>query len=343
MMSSNGVYSTNGNGYATDIGAWFITYNDAEMWRNNFGSGFPIGYRALVSDNPISYGIQDSSDVEGIDFQLSKLAELGIDFILYDITNGGLTPEIEYGRKNAWIVENAILTCRRIAKWNESHLHKLRYALAVGAYQAIRGVKGDGKGNVIDEGMSIGECTELQAEAVYKKFFADPEIGGDNYYQLNGKPLLIIHDWGENVVTVPHGWNAYQGKRNFGDKFTVRNGERGQAGTYGWQTTFGTQVHPEVEVVCPGWQTASGDALIARENGDYYRKNWQVILDNPAPRIVMIVSWNDYNESCCIFPSDTEKCNSVSEEQWTNSEGDLDPFLYWNITKECIEKLRSKG
>lgn len=341
---------TNGNGHKTDIGVWFITYNNPKMWSNNFGTGNPIEYRALISERPDTFGIQDSADPAGIDFQLSKLAQLGIDFILYDITNGGLTGEIPYGwgetedTGNRWIVKNARLTCERIATWNKEHEHKIRYAFAVGCYRAIRGYKYDKDGNQLKEGMSIGVCTELQAEPVYKQFFQDPVIGGDNYYQLNGKPLLVIHDWGENVVTVPHGWNAYTGDRTYGDKFTVRNGQKGQAGTYGWQTTYGTQPHPEVEVVCPGWASAhTGGGIISRECGAYYRRGWNVVLSNPAPRIVMIASWNDYNESCAIFPADTSNCTCTQEEQWRDTDGKLDPFLFWNITKESIERLRIKS
>lgn len=337
-------YTTNGNGEKTDIGTWFMTYNNAKMWSDNFGSGNPIQYRALLSENPEVFGIPDSADISVIDFQLAKMAEIGIDFILYDITNGGLRPEMEYGRGNEWIVDNAILTCKRIAEWNKNHSHKIKYALAVGMYKAILGNKYDEQGNLIKEGMSIGECTEMQAEAVWKLFYENPEFGGNNYYHLNGKPLLIIHDWGENVLTVPHGWNAYTGNRTYGDRFTVRNGQNGEPGTYGWQTSAGgTQVHPEVEVVCPGWSTASGDACIPRKNGTYYRKNWQVILDNPAPRIVMIIAWNDYNESLAIFPADTSQCNNRNEEQWRDENGELDAFLYWKITKECIEKLRQNS
>ncbi|MBE6940857.1 MAG: hypothetical protein E7455_01020 [Ruminococcaceae bacterium] len=343
MSLDNQTYTTNGNGYATDIGTWFMTYNNEQMWKDNFGSGNPIFYRALVSENPDIFGILDSSNVEMIDFQIRKMAEIGIDFILYDITNGGLRPEIVYGRGNEWIVNNAILTCKRIAKWNRENAHKIKYAIAVGMYKAILGEEFDEQGNCIHADWTIGQCTEMQAEAVWKMFVENPEFGGDHYYHLNGKPLLIIHDWGENVLTVPHGWNAYQGDRTYGDRFTVRNGQNGEPGTYGWQTSDGgTQVHPEVEVVCPGWSTASGDSRIPRENGEYYRRNWQVILDNPPPRIVMIIALNDYNESLAIFPTDTSRCNDRNEEQWRNTKGELDAYMYWNITKECINKLRNQ-
>ncbi len=327
---------------STDIGTWFMTYNNEKMWSDNFGSGNPINYRALLSENPNVFGIQDSSKIEDIDFQIKKMAEIGIDFIIYDITNGGLSDEIAYGRGgNEWIVDNAILTSKRLALWNKNNSHKIRYCLAVGMYKAILGNKYDKDGNLIKEGMSIGVATEINAKAVFEKFYSDEEIGGDNYYCLDGKPLLIIHDWGENVCTVPHGWNNYKGDRTYGDKFTVRNGQMGEVGTYGWQTNHGTLIHSEVEAVCPGWTTAHGDSKIPRENGEYYRRNWQIILDNPLPKIVVIVALNDYNESLAIFPADTSNCNDKNEEQWRNTKGELDPFLYWNITKEYIAKIRN--
>ena len=332
---------TNGNGGKTDVGAWFITYNTPDMWANNFGNGRSIDYRALMPDG--SYGIPHSDDAEVVDFQLSKLAEAQIDFILFDITNGGLTDKIPYGTNhNEWIVDNAEFTCQRIRLWNQSHDWKIRYAIAVGCYAAIRGNRYDKDGNMIREGISIGLCAEWQAEATWKRFVNDPVISQD-YYCLDGKPLLILHDWGENVVTVPHGWNAYQGDRTYGERFTVRNGQGGEAGTYGWQTRYGTQVHPEVEVVCPGQNTHGGKVNIYRAGGKYYRNEWRTVLENPSPRIVMITTFNDYNEDSAIFPTDTSGCDNSYEEQWYDETGELNASLYFDITCEAIQKLRKKN
>ena len=46
---------TNGNGGKTDVGTWFITYNNEGMWADNFGSTFPIEYRALMPDGHTEY------------------------------------------------------------------------------------------------------------------------------------------------------------------------------------------------------------------------------------------------------------------------------------------------
>lgn len=331
---------TNGNGFSTDVGAWYITYNTEKMWQDNFGSGNPIKYRVRCSDKTEDYRIPVSDDPAIVDYHLSLFEEAGIDFMLLDLTNGGLMTKLKYGTGNEWIVDNALFTCKRVCLWNETHSWKIRYAVAVGVYPAIRGFVYDADGNLLKEGCRIGEATEWQAQAVYEKFYQNPELDKGNYYQLDGKPLLVIHDWGENVLTVPHGWNAYRGDRTYGDRFTVRNGECGQGGTYGWQTSFGTQPHPEVEVVCPGWASAhNGGGKISRENGEYYRRCWEIVAEKP-PRIVMITAFNDYNESCAILPTDTTACDSPQEEQWRNSDGKLEPDLYWNMTKYYIKKLR---
>ena len=129
---------SNGNGGKTDVGAWFVTYNNQTMWSNNFGTGYPINYRMLLPDG--TYGIPDSSDIDTIDFQLAQIAEAKIDFILFDLTNGGVTEKIKYGwEDNYWITETAQLTCSRIAEWNKTHDWKIKYAIAVGVYANLRG------------------------------------------------------------------------------------------------------------------------------------------------------------------------------------------------------------
>lgn len=323
--------TTNGNGGKTDVGAWFITYNTRSMWGNNFGSGYPIKYRAIMSDG--SYGIPASNDIPTIDFQLQMLADAKIDFVLFDLTNGGLTGEIPYGDGNEWIVFNAAITCKRIAEWNATHDWKIKYAVAVGCYAAIRG------------DLSIGQVTEYQAKAVWEQFYEHPLYGGEHYYQVDGKPMLIIHDWGANSLTRPDGWNSYTGDRTYGDRFFVRCGQGGEKGTYGWHTRYGTVVDEEVEVVCPGQNTAGpGAANILRNGGRYYETAWNVVLDNPSPRILMIASFNDFNEGTGIMPADTSACDPEIEEPWTNYRtGKLDANMYWNMTCEGIARLRLKN
>ena len=318
---------TNGNGGKTDVGMWYITYNTKGIFTNNMGSGYPIKYQMLLPDG--SYGILESGNIEHIDFQIEKLAEAKVDFILFDLTNGGLSPELDGTDELHWIVKNAMLVCERISKWNDTHSWKLKYAVAVGCYHAIR------KGN------SIGQCTEWQAKGVYNKFFTNKTYGGDDYYQVDGKPLLIIHDWGENVLTVPHGWNNYKGDRTYGDKFFVRNGQGGEKGTYGWHTRYGTLVDDEVELLCPGQRTAGNTkANVPRDNGNAYLTGWEVVLNNKLPRIVMIASFNDYCEQTGVWIADSSKCKGEFDEKWTDSTGQINNSMYWDMTVEGIKLVR---
>ncbi len=323
---------TNGNGGKTDVGVWFVTYNNNSMWANNFGSGIPIKYRTLMPDG--SYGILDSSNIEHIDFQIEQLAKAKVDFVLFDLTNGGLTPDVAYGWESDdggnLSARNARLTCERIALWNKNNSWKIKYAMAVGAYEALR------------DNLSIGQAAEYQAKAIYKEWFQDPEIGGDNYYQVDGKPMLILHHWGYNVLTCEGGWNSYKGDRTYGDKFFVRNGQGGEKGTYGWHTRKGTIVDDEVMPLCPGQRVAGLEsANIYRQDGDYYLTSWETVLNNKLPRIVMIASFNDYNEQTGVWTADSSRCKGVYDEQWTDSTGQINNSMYWDMTVEGIKLVRT--
>ncbi len=330
--------TSNGNGGKTDIGAWFVTYNTEKMWSNNFGSGYPINYRMLLPDG--TYGIPESDNVEIIDYQLQQLADAKIDFILFDLTNGGLTSKIGYGwEDNYWITENAQLTCSRIVKWNKTHEWKIKYAVAVGVYAALR------------KDLSIGEAAEYQSEGVWELFYS--KYGEDNYYQLNGKPLMVLHDFGTvNAVNAPGGWKLYsvssKTDHDSGDRFTMKgslstpNQDTGLA----WYTPReGNIVTNESATVCPGqWSNHSADPNSPRKNGQHYIDDWKTIIKSDiVPKMVLISSFNDFNEDTAVFISDSSKCNPSWEEQWIDDTGEINNSMYWEITKEGIYKLRKKN
>lgn len=338
LAANEKTITTNGNGGRTDVGAWFVTYNTDKMWANNFGHGFPIKYRVLLPDG--TYGIPDSYNTTVIDFQIAQLAEAQIDFILFDLTNGGLTEKIPYGWDgNQWIVETAQLTCERLKIWNESHEWKVKYAVGVGVYANLR------------KSLSIGQAAEYQAEAVLEKFYN--KYGEDNYYQINGKPLLMLHDFGnETALTVPGGWNMYSASsstdHDAGDQFTMR----GSLSTphedtgYAWYTPMGgTIVTEESVTVCPGqWNHANSTPNAFRENGKHYINDWKTVIESKTtPDVVLISSFNDYNEDTAVFTADTSQCNPEWEEQWLDDTGNLNASMYWEITKEGIATLRKNN
>lgn len=314
--------STNGNGGTTDVGTWFITYNSTANWANNFGHGFPIMYRPL--DQNGNYSIPDSTSTAQADFYLQQLADAKIDFLLFDETNGGMAG---YAMENTYVVDNAGIMCQRIKAWNDTHSWKIKYAFAIGVYDALRGSD------------SVGLTAENQAHYVFDNFYNNSAYGGpSNYYQVDGKPLLILYNWASDTLAQ---WNAYTGSKTYGSQFTVRRASNSEAGTYGWQTAYGTQVNSEVEVVSPGWNNHVGSTPIPRNNGDYYTASWNTVLSNPLPRIVMITAFNDYNEDSAIWTADTTNLNTTYDEKWSGHDGLLHPTMYWDMTKSYIATMRA--
>lgn len=345
--------TTNGNGGATDVGAWFTTYNTSAFWGSNGRFSNPelaqVGFKALKSDG--TYGIPNSGSVSEIDFQIRKMAEAGIDFILFDLTNGGLSSEINYGNDAslAFIVNNAKLTCERISAWNDTHTWKIRYAVAVGIYDALRksytgSLSGSPYTHTIDSSTAatIGLAAELQAEAVYEQFVSNATYG-DDYYEIDGNPLLVLHDTsGRSGSEKVAKYENLGGTTTYISDFSVRDSvSRAGAGNYGWYTNgstsdnndCGTVADDEVMLVCPGhWNHDSNTPNAYRENGAHYEANWDAVLAN-TPRIVMIAALNDYMEDEAIWPTDTRSC--TVEEKWSN------PYQYWNMTVDYINQLRT--
>lgn len=322
---------TNGNGGKTDVGTWFVTYNNPSMWGNNFGSGFPILHRPLIgyeeNGDPI-YGIPNSDDPEIIDFMIEQMAAAKIDFIIFDLTNGGVSDQLPmWGETSIEIWNNAILTCERLAEWNDNNDWKIKYSFAVGAYADATGGP-------------VGRAANLCAEVIWKKVFENEVYGGDDHYQIDGKPLLILHDWSRDALEE---YMMYGGDTEWSDKFTIRKGQEGEPGSYGWRTYYGTLFHEEVMLVAPGWRSAAGKdgSGILRENGAYYRRCWETVFTNPLPRILMVVNFNDYNEDMAVYTADTSKCNPANDEKWIDETGKENPSMYWDMTIDGIRRVRA--
>lgn len=321
---------TNGNGNATDVGTWFVTYNNASMWADNFGKGFPIKYRPLDQNGGTS--IPDSGNPAQVDFYLAELAEAGIDFVLLDETNGGF-PETNYGTGNRWIVDNAKLVAQRISAWNTSHSWKLKYAMAVGIHAAPC------KDEVTGRQDAKGLCAENHARSVWNNFAQND----DDYYTVDGKPLLVLYDFASGDPL--QAWAGYTGDKTNGNHFTVRGADASSPGQYGWQSPNGTQLHPEVEVVSPGWNNHNGNGpgtTYSRANGNRYQSDWDKVLTNPRPRIVMIQAFNDYNEDSAIWTADTSAVDPNHTEAWRGDDGALHPSQYWDATVAAIASLRGR-
>ncbi len=332
---------TNGNGNATDVGIWYCTYNCDEYWEYRFHDpeALPVGYDSLLPDG--TFGVPFSGNTDIIDFHIEKIAEAGIDFLMFDITNGGLSDKVPYGYDgtnaysgNAWISEYAKLTVERINEWNASHEWQLRYAIAIGTYDEM-----------IDSTSATSDAllAEYQAEAILADY-VNSDVYGDAYYTFDGKPLLVLFDWREMDSEKTSIKEYINDDYSSLGQFTVRSASRGQSGSYGWLNgeEYGgiTQHHDEVEMVAPGHYNAG--LAVSRYQGDgslTYDAGWNVILggDN-TPRIVMISSFNDYMENTAVFVTDASGANTAAgEETWS------DPDLFWDKTIQHITELREKN
>ena len=315
------------NGYqpgSTDVGIWYCTYY-GDNWTKVGGMGYrPTMYRPLSSNKPGDYRIYNAADTSVIDFHLQQIANAMIDFVLFELTPGGLDG---YRPSMNAFVNNARITAQRIKVWNDNHKWKIRYAIAAGSHPDVYGTD------------PIGLCMEKEAEDVYKSFYNNADYGGsDNYYQLNGKPLIVY--WGD-IDGNTSAWNSYAEDKTFGDKFTIRYASDVRNGSYGWNIYgSGTVINSEVEVVSPGWghHARSVPPYVSRRLGDFYRNCWNTVLTNPRPRIVMITAFNDYLENTAVWTADTS--NLIDADKWYGHDEQLHPWMYWDITVGSINLLR---
>lgn len=134
---------------------------------------------------------------------------------------------------------------------------------------------------------------------------------------------------------------TYYGDKTYGNRFSIRYAQDVVKGSYGWNIyATGTVLDDEVEVVSPGWGHFARKVppYVPRLHGDFYRRCWNTVLNNPKAKIVMIVTFNDYLENTAVWTADTT--NLTDAERWENPDGELNPSLYWNITVEKIAALR---
>ncbi|HEY4249240.1 MAG TPA: hypothetical protein VGM64_20625 [Lacunisphaera sp.] len=323
---------TNGNGGPTDVGIWYCT-----NWDANGGGWWDMAtYRPLLPDG--SYGMYDAADVAVIDFHLQKLAAAQIDFVLFDDTNGDFNG---YGPKNTWIKEKSKAVCARLERWNQNHTWKIKYAFAIGSFMI---------GDREYPAATSYDVVEQQARRVADEVLDNPSYHSEDYYQIDGKPLLVVLDYARDARTR---WANYGGAKRWAGRFAIRwagtsGGYSVAAGDYGWaMNAAGVLLHPEVEYLQPGHDNHlpvhAGWMHTSRRDGDYYVANWNKILSNPLPRIVMIGAFNDYTEDSAVWTADTSVDYPKSRlpiERWQGHDGRPHPSMYWDYTVGIIRTLR---
>lgn len=320
---------SNGNHVGpSDVGIWYCTYFRKD-WTAVVGYQLAKYYLPLCSDKPGDFRHYASDDTEVIDYHLKQMADAKIDFLLLELTPGGLGGYRNPGwSDDVYMVDCGRAVCKRIKAWNQRHKWKIRYALGVCTH--------------LKEDDSWGMAIEKISRDVWHTFYNNPEYGGPaNYYQLDGKPLIV--NYGMRLSQMKADWEEYKGDRTYGTRFLQRTlTGYAQPGEYGWPLPLhtGTLLHPEVELVEPGFNVHRPNEVEPRQGGEFYRKCWQTVLDNPKPRIVMIQAFNDYLEESAVWITDTTGLEP-SQEKWTTIDGALTKTLYWELTKEYIAKLRA--
>ena len=258
-------------------------------------------------------GIYNSYDVAHIDKLINSADDLGVDYLILDNTNGAFRHDGRFNKTISLITERI--------KFHKSQL-KISIAIGYGIYEKK------------DFQYHLNEIDYI------KKYFND-----ESYYQVNGKPLLILYinpqDKITNITKDPK-FGKYistddrYGYRNFFTDYTIRYASGANdwlndpQGLYGWQFKKkegrgGNRSYPTMGVM-PGWNRShnqlTGSKPVERNGGKFYRESWMNVI-RQSPANVIVTSWDDWAEETAIAPS----------IEWGNT--------YYDITKNMIKKYKS--
>lgn len=292
-------------------GTWKVQQHRATKPNlHNTWSAWGISYVPEVQGQYRQY---DSSESAVIQAHLRSCEAAQIDFLLLDETNHLFVDDY-------YIYNRACKVADQIRLWNLEPTHRsLRYAIAIGGVQWSH---------------NPAEI-EAEADAVWERF--RQAYGADNYFEVDGKPLLVVYCIPEDEAA----WRAWTGDKSASENFTVRFAHSPtQAGNYGWEVRNGSIPHSEVMVVMPGWDNGLGVTPVLRNGGAYYAESgWDIVLaQDTLPEIVLINSFNEYAEETAIAPADTSML--AEQMQWRNGNGVLDASMYWDMTVEYIRRLK---
>ncbi len=291
------------------VGTWFVEpfFDPGANQRKN-RAPWKYCFKSIVGDK--KFADFETLDDRVIDYQIDIVSRAGVDFLIIDITNCLHTDKTVYERVTS--------TVRRIKLWNDNKSHnKLKYAIAIGCI------------NYTHDPLTV----EKEASEIYNTF-VKPEIGSDgSYLFINDRPLLVVYTW----YAMRKQWeNLSTDKTDGTDKFTVRfaEGNADHPDYYGWSLKSGAIPSKEVMFVTP--RKPSGKPQEGRDV-NFYKNSWELAIKT-SPKIVIAGAFGGVSESNGIGPSDTSTC--PSQLQFRNDKGQLDPYLYWDITKSYIEKFK---
>lgn len=303
-------YSRNGTWQARSS----YRYNKANI--QNTWEAWDIRYLPFTLGE---YETYDSANESVIDEHLAMISAAGIDFLVLDETNNLYVDQ-------GYIFNRAKALASRINAWNSNPGNPpLRYMIVTGGIQFSRDPS----------------TLEFEAGEVWEQFVDTVDGGEKNYYHLDGKPLLVNYC----PPDIPETWEAWTGDKSSASKFTLRwahSPASSRRNTYGWEVRSGSVPGDEAMIVMPGWNNNKGAPETSRQRGAFYQQRcWdEVFATWEKPEIVIINSFNEYAEETAVAPADTSNVVAPTEK-WYNQDGVLDNDLYWEMTLENIQRLRS--
>ena len=320
-MPTNKVLATKRS--KTQIGIWYSLWYDSlkdnSFWDNE-GTGQKIYYRPLLPDG--SYGKYDSGDKKVLNFHLEQLTEAGIDFLIYDQTNG---LDVRNAAGETWINDNAIEMSKAICAWNKAGNRNIKYCSSIGMIAVLK---------------QDYSMIEAEAKMLWERYNLQEWGNEEHHMYVDGKPLLVL------MPALKEHWDAYDGDKTYTNKFTLRFATGygyGEENQWGWVVPKAF-VTDDVTTLMPGWYKKPHFLeSIYRHRGTLYKQNWETVLKaDIVPNYIVINSFNEYAEHTGVFTADTSDFpEDYPIERWVNEEGLETPSLYWDMTKKYIGKYRN--
>ncbi len=319
-----------------DGGIWKVLpepYSEPK-WLNSWEEN-DVGHRPLVNGVAQQY---DSSDIAVMDAHIRQIDAAGIDYILFDLTNGLGTDGIGL---------NVLAMCQRIVEFNKRGGH-LEFAIAIGNHASP-------------------EALENETGLALMYFASGWSPCASAYFKWEGKPFVVSFDafatraaWEQPLSPKPYTslatlrWSQgalpdgngefydYPSRTGWGCYMANAIGKPPPS-LYGeyvpWGLPYGSLGAGPIMGVTPGWNTrANGGWYIKRsqfgiEGAFYTRCGWDRVV-NAKPRMVVIASFNEFVEENAVEPADTTQNPAVSH-RWSK------PDVYWNLTVEGIRRYRA--
>lgn len=306
----NGGFSKDGgidlkkNVFTSKIGIWYTPWWDKSQVNKRAENWDMVRYRALCTDKLIAKDY-DADEEDVVNAQLTMMADCGINFILFDLTNGVwgiMKPNIEMIRSDNRL-EVAFATQYRpdLADWiYENVVDRGNYFNFRGKPLLVHYQGYNDKGDQTEGAFWTDERFHME--------HACGTCTPDN-------PLIDFEKQGYN-------WDSW----------------------WGWYTKEPSPSKTAMSII-PGFNTKKnyqGGNYTAREDGGMlYIRQWLKCIKN-NPEVISIACWNDFNEECHIEPCITiERTNTNHDFQgqgsvghlWLDINGNTSPFLYVRITK----------